>query len=142
MASTVVVTVEHAPFFVLDAEYRIVEVGPAAAATFGPLLGQNVFDCFADAASLYRPYYEHARATGTVVEFPQYYDGYVMLITAEPIEDGRLAVSWEITGMLDTMNLDALRLSLGGILAKLDDHEKRVRKEHGRISLRVIEGSG
>jgi len=94
--STVAVAVEQAPFLVLDGDYRIVEVGPAAEATFGPLIGQVVFDCFADATGLYRPYYESARATGEVVEFAQYYDGYVMLIKAEPVEDGRLAVAWEI----------------------------------------------
>jgi PAS fold len=136
----VAVTVQQAPFVVLDEDYRIVEVGPLAQATFGPLLGRNVHECFPDAASLYRPYYENARATGEVVEFAQYYDGYVMLIKAEPLENGRLAVTWEILGMLDTMNLDALRLSLGRILAKLEEREKRVRVQRGRESLRLIEG--
>ena len=134
------VAAEQEPFLVLDEGYRIVQVGPAAEATFGPLIGQNVFDCFADATGLYRPYYESARATGEVVEFAQYYDGYVMLIKAEPVEDGRLAVAWEILGMLDTMNLDALRLSLGRILARLEEYEKRARLERGRESLRLIEG--
>ena len=134
------VTVEQVPSVILDEDYRIVEVGPAAEATFGPLIGQNVFDCFPDATGLYRPHYENARATGQAVEFAQYYDGYVMLINAEPLEDGRLAVAWEILGMLDTMNLDALRLSLGRILAKLEEYEKRTRMELGRESLRLIEG--
>jgi len=136
----VAVTVEQVPSVILDEDYRIVEVGPAAEATFGPLIGQNVFDCFPDATGLYRPHYENARATGQAVEFAQYYDGYVMLINAEPLEDGRLAVAWEILGMLDTMNLDALRLSLGRILAKLEGYEKRTRMELGRESLRLIEG--
>ena len=134
------VTVEQAPFVALDREYRIVEVSPAAEARLGPLLGRNVFDCFADATNLYRPYYENARASGEVVEFPQYYDGYVMLIRAEPLENGLLGVTWEIVGMLDTMNLDALRLSLGGTLARLEEHERRTRLQQGRTSLRVIEG--
>ncbi len=134
------VAVEQAPFLVLDEEYRIVEVGPAAEATFAPLIGQIVFDCFADARGLYQPYYERARATGKIVEFAQYYDGYVMVIKAEPVEDGRLAVAWEILGMLDTMNLDALRLSLGRVLTKLEEHEKRARLERGLASLRVIDG--
>jgi len=136
----VAVTVEQVPSVILDEDYRIVEVGPAAEATFGPLIGQNVFGCFPDATGLYRPHYENARATGQAVEFAQYYDGYVMLINAEPLEDGRLAVAWEILGMLDTMNLDALRLSLGRILAKLEGYEKRTRMELGRESLRLIEG--
>jgi hypothetical protein len=136
----VAVTVEQVPSLLLDEHYRIVEVGPSAQATFGPLLGRNVLESFPDATSLYRPYYEKARATGEVVEFAQYYDGYVMLIKAEPVEDRRLAVTWEILGMLDTMNLDALRLSLGRILAKLEEHEKRARLERGRELLRLIEG--
>ena len=32
------VAVEQAPYIVLDDDYRIVEVGPAAEAAFGPLL--------------------------------------------------------------------------------------------------------
>jgi len=34
----VAVAVEQAPYIVLDEDYRIVEVGPAAWAAFGPLL--------------------------------------------------------------------------------------------------------
>ena len=108
-------------------------------AIFGQLLGRNVFDCFADSTtSTART--RDARATGEVVEFAQYYDGYVMLNTAKPLSDALLAVYWEIIGMLDTMNLDALRLSLSGILAKLEEYEKRTRLEHARTSLQVIEG--
>jgi len=136
----VAVTVEKQLFLVLDDEYRIVEVGPPAEATFGPLLGRNVFECFADAASLFRPYYDHARATGDIVEFAQYYDGYAMSIAVQPLEDGQLGLSWEVLGTLDTMTLDGLRLSLAGILAKLEAHEKRTRLEHRRKSLQVIEG--
>ena len=42
--------------------------------------------------------------------------------------------------MLDTMSLDALRLSLGGIIARLEEHERQARLEQRRTSLRVIEG--
>ena len=134
------VTVKQSPFVLLDEDYRIVEVDSPAEAAFGPLLGRNVFDCFPDATSLYRPYYEKARATGKVVEFAQYYDGYVMLINARPVEDGGLVLGWEILGMLDTMTLDALCMSLGRILAKLGDEEKRTRQKRQRASLRLIEG--
>jgi hypothetical protein len=38
------------------------------------------------------------------------------------------------------MTLDALRVSLGRILTKLEDEEKRARQKHRRVSLRLIEG--
>ena len=134
------VTVKESPFVLLDEEYRIVGVDASAEAAFGSLIGRNVFDCFPDATRLYRPYYEKARATGKVVEFAQYYDGYAMLIKARPVEDGGLVLAWEVLGLLDTMTLDTLRMSLGRILAKLEDEERRTRQRRHRASLRLIEG--
>lgn len=129
------------PHVILDEEYRIVEVGPAAQAGFGPLLGQNVLECFPGSRPLFLPYYEEARRTREVVEFAQFYDGYIMRLRAVP-EGSRLTVSWETLGMLDVLTLDGLRMSLQAALQAVTDSEEALRRESVRRSLRVVEGSG
>ena len=133
------VTVVEVPSVVLDEDYRIVEVGPAAQAGFGPLLGQNVFDCFPGSRSLFRPYYEKARRTGRVVEFAQYYDGYVTHVTVIPAGP-RLTVHWETLCILDVLTHDGLRSSLTEAIAALEERETKIRREQTRDSLRVVEG--
>ena len=133
------VAVGAEPHVVLDEEYRIVEVGPAARAGFTPLLGENILDSFPDSRPLFLPYYEEARRTRQVIEFAQYYDGYVLRVKVVP-DKGRLTVSWETLGILDVLTLDGLRASLDSVLQALAATEENVDREHVRQSLRVVAG--
>lgn len=135
------VAVDGIPYLVLDEEYRIVEVGPAAQAGFAPLAGQNVLDCFPGSRPLFLPYYEEARRRRKVVEFAQFYDGYIMRVRAAP-EGPRLTVSWETLGMLDVLTLDGLRMSLQAALQAVTDSEETLRRESVRSSLQVVGGNG
>ena len=131
------VAVEQVPHVVLDEDYRIVEVSSAAEAGFGHLLGENVLDCFPDSRPLFLPYYEEARRTGAVLEFDQYYDGYVVHLTVVPAGP-RLTVFWNTLGMLDLLTLDGLRASLHSVLETLGASEDDVRRERVRRSLSVV----
>lgn len=82
-----------------------------------------------------------ARRTREVVEFAQFYDGYIMRVRAVP-EGSRLTVSWETLGMLDVLTLDGLRMSLQAALQALTESEEALRRESVRRSLRVVGGSG
>jgi len=127
------------PYIVLDDQLRIVEVGPAAQAGFGPLCGRRLLDCFAGSRPLFLPYLEEAQRTGRVVEFAQYFDGYVADLKVVP--NGRtLTVSWEALQILDFLTLDGLRASLRSVLDTLRAREDALRREVARRSLRVIEG--
>jgi hypothetical protein len=90
---------------------------------------------------LFLPYYEEARRTRNVVEFAQFYDGYIMRLRAVP-EGSRLTVSWETLGMLDVLTLDGLRMSLKSALQALTDSEEALRRESVRGSLQVVGGNG
>jgi hypothetical protein len=141
MLATVAVAVTEAPHVVLDENYRIVEVSPAAQAGFGPLLGQDVMASFPDSRPLFRPYYDHARQTGEVVEFVQYYDGYVVQLKVVP-DGGRLTVFWETLCILDVLTLDGLQASLHTVLRTLAAAEEALHRDHVRRSLRIIGGDG
>jgi PAS domain-containing protein len=135
----VAVAVTEAPYVVLDEDYQIVEVGQAAQAGFGPLLGQNITDSFPDSRPLFRPYYRKAQRTGEVVEFVQYYDGYVVHLKVVP--DGRkLTVSWETLCILDVLTLDGLQASLRSVLQTLADVEETLHRDQVRRTLRVVGG--
>ena len=116
--SAVAVAVDAAPHLVLDEDYRIVEVGPAAQG-IACFLGRDLWECFPASEPLFRPYYEQARRSGEPVEFVQFYDGSAARIRATPIES-RLALSWEYLAKLETRTLDELRTSLTAALAALD----------------------
>lgn len=134
------VTVEQVPpNLVLDEDDRIVEVGPAAEAGFGPLVGRNLWECFPGAKPLYGPYYERARQTGEPVEFAQFYNGHVGQVRAVPY-GRRLALFWEVLCRLDTLTLDGLYASLGEAMAALEECEGQLRRKQMRDSLRVIDG--
>jgi hypothetical protein len=135
----VAVTVEGTANLVLDESYRIVEVGPAAAAEFGPLRGQHLWDAFPGSQPLFRPYYDKARRTGEPVEFVQFYDGQVGHIRAVP--EGRwLLLFWEQLTRLDTLTLERLRASLVQTMALIEESEARLRRARVRETLRVVEG--
>jgi hypothetical protein len=137
----VAVAVDGSPYIELDEEYRIVGVGTAAQAHFGALLGEKIYDCFPGSRPLFLPYYDEARRTQRVVEFAQFYDGYIMRLRATP-KGSRLVVSWEVLGMLDVLTLDGLRMSLRAALQALADSEEALRRESVRSSLQVVGGTG
>jgi PAS domain-containing protein len=137
----VAVAVEQAPHIVLDEDYRIVEVSPAAEAGFGHLRGQNVLESFPDSRPLFLPYYERARRTGAVLEFAQYYDGYVLHLTVVP-SGQTLTVFWDTPYMLDVLTLDGLRASLQSMLETLRASEDATRRESVRRSLSVVGSEG
>jgi hypothetical protein len=137
---TVAVTVEQVPFVVLDESYRIVEVGPAAEAGFGPLHGRCVWDCFPGSESMYRPHYERARRRGEPIELVQYYGGYLTKVEIRP-EKRAIRVSWETLSMLDTSDLERLRASLTDAIAALDLQAEELERRRVRRTLRVVEGN-
>ena len=137
---TVAVTVEQVPFVVLDESYRIVEVGPAAEAGFGPLHGRCVWDCFPGSESMYRPHYERVRRRGEPIELVQYYGGYLTKVEIRP-EKRAMRVSWEILSMLDTSNLERLRASLTDAIGALDQQAEELDRQRIRGTLRVVEGT-
>jgi hypothetical protein len=136
----VAVAVEEGQFVVLDDEFRIVEVGAAARATFGPLLGQAVFDAFPDSEPLFRPYYERARATGATVEFGTYYDGYAIHLRLTP-RGSHLVVGWNTLVRLDLLTLEGLLTSLDTALDAIAELERAVEHDLRRAHLRVVEGA-
>jgi len=136
----VAVAVLRTPYLVLDEAYRIVEVGPAAAGQFGPLLGQHLWDCFPDSEPLFRPHYDKARRTGEPVEFVQFYKGHVARIRAVPA-GSRIELFWERIMRLDTLTLDRLATSLSDAIARLTDREAALDDRSApRGPLRVIAG--
>ena len=137
---TVAVTVEQVPFVVLDESYRIVEVGPAAEAGFGPLHGRCVWDCFPGSESMYRPHYERARRRGEPIELVQYYGGYLTKVEIRP-EKRAMRVSWEILSLLDTSDLERLRASLTDAIGALDQQAEELDRRRIRGTLRVVEGT-
>jgi len=129
------------PYAVLDEDDRVVEVGPYAPAVFKSRLGERVQDIFPETEALYRPYYERARRTGTVVEFAQYANGHVSLIKIVPAQ-GRLTVSWDLIGLVDVMTLEGLKSSLAAAVAALANTEAAVRRNRVRDSLSLVAGTG
>ena len=134
------VTVEQTPFVVLDTGDRIVGVGPAAESQFGPLVGSVMWECFPGSEPLFKPYYEQARRSGEVVEFIQFYDGYVARIRAMPREGGELELSWERLARIDTTTLRSLADSLAASLDLLDEEQREAHRDALRNTLRLIEG--
>jgi hypothetical protein len=135
----VAVAVDAVPFVVLDEAYRIVEVSPAAQAAFGPLRGRDVFESFPDSRPLFLPYYEQARRSGEVVEYTQYYSGYVIKMRVVPA-GSMLTVYWEQLYMLDVLTLEGLRASIHAVLDTLKAQEDVLHRETVRRSLRVVQG--
>lgn len=126
---------------VLDAEYRIERVGPAAEAGLGSLEGQDLWEAFPDSKPLFYPYYETAWRTGKPVEFVQFYDGSLARIRAVP-SDGRLLLFWEVLSRLDTLTLDGFRTSLASAIELIEQSEARIDREQVRDHLRLVEGGG
>ena len=139
MPSAVAVAVDEPPNLVLDEDYRIVEVGPAAQAALGPLRGRNLWDAFPGSRPLFHPYYDKARRTGEPVEFVQFYDGDLGHIRAVP-EGSTLLLFWELLHRLDILTLEGLRASLDQTMAVIEEFEARLRRDHLKSTLRIVEG--
>ncbi|CAN5145752.1 hypothetical protein BH09ACT13_BH09ACT13_07010 [soil metagenome] len=146
MVPAVAVAVDEPPNLVLDEDYRIVEVGPAAEAALGPLRGRNLWDAFPGSRPLFHPYYDKARCTGEPVEFVQFYDGDLGHIRAVP-EGSRLLLFWELLHLfwellhrLDILTLEGLRASLDQALALIEEFDARLRRDRVKSTLRVVEG--
>jgi hypothetical protein len=135
----VAVAVGDLPSVVLDEHDLIVEVNAAAEPWFGQYIGQDVFAGYPLAEALFRPHFERARRMCSTVEFAAYYDGTVAYVTATPSRT-RLDVTWKPVGVLDTMTLAGLRVSLEAILARLDKAESELARDRVRDSLRVVMG--
>ena len=139
MFRAVAVAVDEPPNLVLDEDYRIVEVGPAAEATLGPLRGRNLWDAFPGSRPLFHPYYDKARRTGEPVEFVQFYDGDLGHIRAVP-EGSLLLLFWELLHRVDILTLEGLRASLDQAMALIEEFEAQLRRDRVKSTLRVVEG--
>jgi hypothetical protein len=135
----VAVTVEGLPSVVLDDEFRVVGVNDAAAPWFGRYVGEVVFESYAGAEPLFRPYFETALRTRRVVEFVQFYDGTAAHLTVLP-GPGKLTVTWKTIGVLDTFTLEGLRASLAKLVSGLESAEDVLDRSRVRDSLRVVTG--
>lgn len=127
------------PFVVLDDDFRIVEVGPAAEAGLGSFAGRLLWECFPGSEPLFKPYYDQARERREPVEFVQFYEGTVARIRAVPTGD-RLELYWERLLHLDTLTLDGLRSSIAEAIELLNDREADMLRREMRGLLHVIEG--
>ena len=136
---TVAVAVERVPALVLDADYRIMEVGPAAEDRFGHLLGRNLWEVAPDARPLFQPYYEVAWRSRQPVEFVQFYKGKLYRVDAV-VRERRLELSWSVLHRIDTVTLDGLRTSLGQALALMEQHEESIGRDLPRRRLHALEG--
>lgn len=132
------VAVGATPYAVLDEQFRVVEVGPAAPAGLRPLCGQHLLDCFPGSRPLFLPYLEEAQRTGRIVKFAQYFDGYVAHLEVVPT-GSTLTLSWERLEILDFLTIDGLRASLRSVLDTLRAREDALHREVVRRSLRVVE---
>ena len=131
------VTVEQGQYLVLDEGFRIVEVGPAARATFGPVLGEIAFEAFPDSEPLFRPHYERAARTGRAVEFATFYNGRVLHLHVTPV-GARLVVSWEELVRLDVLTLEGLFESLDTALEAIGTSLTEIDATGRRTRLRVV----
>jgi PAS fold len=139
MISTVAVAVERAPELVLDADYRIVDLGPAVEAEFGDLRGRSLWDAEPDARPLFEPHFESAWRSGEPVEFVEFYDGELARVNAV-VRQGLLEVSWSALHSIDVVTLDGLWASLQEALAILERHEGLAARVPNRPHLYAVDG--
>jgi PAS domain-containing protein len=134
----VAVAVECNLRLVLDEQYRIVDVSPAAEPAFGALLGERFWDHFPTARPVFLPYCEEARRTGEQVEVVKFFEGKLKRVRYSP-EGSRLVATWEVLASVDVSSLDTLQESLRNVIAALADEEP---PEDRRPLLSVVQGGG
>jgi hypothetical protein len=135
----VAVAVERSPHLVLDADYRIVEIGPAYEASYGHLRDRSLWDAEPEARPVFQPYYEIAWRTGEPVELVQFFNGRLVRIEAVARE-GRLQIFWEVLHRIDILTLDGLRSSLQEATAIIERCEDRLARDRARGQLHALEG--
>jgi hypothetical protein len=107
-------------YVLLDAEDRIVRVGPALDAAMGPFVGHPLWERLPGAQPLYGPHFEEARRTGETVEFTVFYAAQLKCIRATPI-GAELAVHVTRVRTLDVTSLGTLAASLREMTSELAD---------------------
>ena len=105
-------------YIVLDDNDRVIYVGADLSETAGRWIGHVLWDHLPQAAHVYGPCFEQARAKGHAVESTVFYSGRVKRLTAIPAADG-LAVHVERLAELDVRTLGTLTASLRLIEAEL-----------------------
>ena len=133
------VAVERVPQLVLDADYRIMEVSPAAEGSLGHLRGRNLWEVAPDARPLFEPYYEAAWRSRQPVEFVQFFKGKLYRVDAV-VRETRLELSWVVLHCIDTVTLDGLRASLCQALELMERHEESIGRELPPRRLHALEG--
>jgi PAS fold len=118
----VAVTVERTPDLVLDADYRVLVVSPAAEADFACHAGRSLWEIEPAARPVFEPHFETAWHGGRPVEFVEFYGGRLARVEAR-VRDHRLEVSWDVLHIVDLTTLDALWDSLHEALEVIETHE-------------------
>jgi hypothetical protein len=131
----VAVAVERSRSLVLDADYRIVEIGSALEDGYAHVQGHVLWDVESELRPLLQPSFEKAWRTGEAVEFVVFFGGRLVEVDAHVVRD-RLRVSWEILHRLDVLTLDRLKASLEEAMAIMDG----VARPRSRPQLRAVEG--
>ena len=107
-------------FVVLDADDRILRVGPGLHDRFGAFVGQVLWGRLPGAEPLYGPHFEEARETCRTVEFTVYYAAELKRIRATPGAEDLTIHIWPI-GVLDVRTLATLAESLQTMELELSD---------------------
>jgi hypothetical protein len=105
-------------YIVLDAENRIVRVGPALHAAMSPFLGHVLWERLPGAEPLYSPHFDEARRTGAPVEFTVFYAAELKTIRATPVGED-LAVHVTRIRQLEVTTLGTLAASLRAMSSEL-----------------------
>jgi hypothetical protein len=100
-----------ASYVVLDADDRIVRVGPGLYDRFGPFVGQVIWQRIPGAEPLYGPHFDEARTTGLPVETTVYYAAELKRLRATP-SGSELTVHIDPIRGLDVRTLESLAESL------------------------------
>jgi hypothetical protein len=124
-------------YIVLDDDDRIVYVGTDLSETIGGWVGQVLWDHLPQAADVYGPCFEEARAKGHAVESTVFYSGRVKRLIATPAADG-LAVHVEPLAELNVRTLGTLTASLRRIEAALADPASEPLDPRAPASLRAL----
>lgn len=124
-------------YIVLDDDDRVVYVGADLSETAGKWIGHVLWDHLPQAADVYGPCFEEARAKGHAVECTVFYSGRVKRLIAIPAGDG-LAVHVERLAELDVRTLGTLTASLRQIEAELAGRASEQRDRPVHASLQAL----
>lgn len=105
-------------YIVLDDDDRVLFVGADLSETAGKWIGHVLWDHLPQAADVYGPCFNEARAKGHAVESTVFYSGRVKRLIATPAADG-LAVHVELLAELNVRTLGTLTASLRRVESEL-----------------------